>query len=225
VIRFRAALAAAILAALTLPVMPATAEPVPTVGPAVCGGRTIMLNEGETLQERTLYFTSERAVGNVDGYNDQLQGGDRLRMVPTAPTSDQDKVMAVRPTGTLGNPNFGRNPLHGYWMSHPAAEERIVCAGARVFAGTATGSLGFQLWVDQPSGTAAAVTDKVTATAAANQVSEFKANFNALDVPSFDNIVFQLDSAPPGGVALYDSVAHPSSFTYVVVAPAPPAAP
>ena len=219
--RFRAALASAAVAALTLPLMPANAEPIPTVGPGVCGGRTILLNEGETLAERTLYFTSERPVGNVDGYQDQLQGGDRLRMVPTAPTAGEDKVMAVRPTGTLGNPNFGRNPLHGYWMSHPTGEERIVCAGARVFAGTTTGSLGFQLWVDQPSGTTAVATDRVTATAAPNQVSEFKANFNALDVVAIDNIVFQLDSAAPGGVAFYDSAARPSSFTYVVVVPAP----
>ena len=220
----RPVIAVAAAALLAFPVLPAgadSAEPVPTPGPGICNGRTILLNEGETLQERTLYFTSERAVGNVDGYQDQLQGGDRLRMVPTAPTGTQDKVMTVRPTGVLGNANFNRNPFQGYWMGRPTGEERIVCAGARVFAGTTTGSLGFQLWVDQLAGTGQTRTATATAAATANQISEYKADFGALDVSTVDNIVFQLDSVTPGGVALYDSVARPSSFSYVVVVPAP----
>ena len=42
-------------------------------------------------------------------------------------------------------------------------------------------------------------------------------NFGELDEVADDNIVVQLDSAPPGALAFYDSTARPSQLNYVVV--------
>ncbi|MDQ3991388.1 MAG: hypothetical protein M3245_03645, partial [Actinomycetota bacterium] len=170
-------------ALLSLVVLPAphlgarSTEPIPTPGPGVCGGRVIMLEDGETLEERTLYFRGNTRVGNADGHNEALTGTPGLTLSAEAPTSSDDKVYVARPTGVVGNPTSNRNPYQGYWWRQQPAPERIVCAGARVFAATVTGQLTVQLWIDQPRGTAGTVTRSVVGVAPANQVSEFVVNF------------------------------------------------
>lgn len=214
-----AAAAALAVATLLSPGVPAAAnEPVATPGPGVCNERIIMLDEGEALEERTLYFHGTERLGNLDGNQDaQLGGPPRLFMDGTAPTSADDRVYAARPSGVIGNPASNRNPVQGYWRRLLEAPERIVCAEAHVFAGTANGQLTVQLWVDQPRGTAGAVTGSGTATAPANQVSEYAVNFGALDVTAHEDLVVQLDTGPPGALAFYDSSARPSQLRYVAV--------
>jgi hypothetical protein len=216
----RRVVAAALLSLVVLPSAYARAEsdvPIPTPGPGVCNGRIIMLEENQKLEERTLYFRGSNRLGNIDAHVEANGGAPGLVLSPQAPTSTEDKVLAARPTGVIGNPASNRNPHQGYWWRRQPAEERIVCAGARVFAATTTGELTVQLWIDQPRGAAGTVTRSVVGTAPANQVSEFAVNFGALNHVAADNIVVQLDSPTPGALAFYDSTGRPSQLNYVVV--------
>ena len=192
--------------------------------PASCQGRTITLQEGERLEERTLYFHGIAPIGNIDGAQDANAGGAiRLTMDGTGPTTADSKRYFSRPTGVVGNPNSVRNHIQGYWFKQLTGPERIVCGAVKVFAATTTGTLTTQLWVDAPRGVGATVAGSVTGNAPANQISAFETNFGALDITAQDNLLIQLDSATPGALVHYDSTAHPSAFTYAVVVP--PAAP
>lgn len=210
----------AILAALTLT---ATLAQLPVAAaeiPDVCGDREIFLEEDEVLVERTLYFHGQASIGNLDGAQDaNIEGtATRLTMDPSFPTSDTDKIYVTRLTGIVGNTTFAQNQNHGYWIRRLDGEQqRIVCGGATVFAGTVTGQLPIQLWIDAPRGIGRTPHSTVVGQGTAGEVGEYTVNFGALDVVSSDNLLIQLDSAPPGALTFYDSTGRPSRFTYVTV--------
>jgi hypothetical protein len=180
--------------------------------PAACADREIALEDGETLVEHTVFFHGTSQSGDVDGAQDLADGGaSRLFMDADAPTGAQDKVLASRPA-TVGNPNVSQNPFLGYWIGFLDEEVRVVCAQARIFAGTTTGKLPVQFWVDSSFVGEGPPAATATGQAAPNQVSEYVVNFGALDVEAFDNLLIQIDAPAPGGLVYYDSTG-----TYVTV--------
>lgn len=212
-----------LLLVLTAAALPASAGAAPrnVTGPGVCNGRAISIDEDERLEERTLYFHGSARLGNVDALVEVAQPAyGALRMDGVKPTSDDTKLFLTRPTGTVGNPGYNRNYLHGYWERPLQAEERIVCAGARVHAETTQGGLGAALWLDKITGTAGTPTATAGASAAPGQVSPYVFDFGALDARASKTIVIQLDSTDRLTVTHYDSTSRPSALSYVVVVPA-----
>jgi len=208
---------AATLAAATLAALPAAADPVVVEGPGVCNQRSITLQEGQVLEERTLYLRGSAPVGPVDGWQDALTGGNRLSMSPEVPTSPTDKVYPIHLTGVAGNPDAHANPLLGYWWYNLPAAEQIVCAALSIHGASTDGQLGMQMWIDGDLASSTAPDAQTIASAPANSLETYTGNFGKIDLRPSSHFVVQLDAATPGGLALYDSAAHASRFDYVVV--------
>jgi hypothetical protein len=209
--RTRLLLAVTVLALLLAP-LPVGAEELPDA----CERRALPLElaEDEVLVERTLYFTGNAPVGNVDGN----QNPGALRMTPDEPEGGESKTYVSRPGG-VGNPAFARNQFHGHF-THELEEwpQRVVCASVRFWAATQATNIAVQLFVDAPSGTGEHIEfDAQAAATGGAGVREYWGSFRNVEVNAEWDLTVQFNPGLPGAAVFYDSGEHPSSFTFVTV--------
>ncbi|MBW3601724.1 MAG: hypothetical protein KY434_03365 [Actinobacteria bacterium] len=183
-----------------------------------CAGRDIELAAGQQLVEHTVYLHGTSPSGNADAAQDTLDGrASRLYMAPAAPAGSDHKVFAS-PEYVVGpNPNFAQSALLGYWILPLEASARVVCAEAVVYAATADGQLGMQLWADAPWASADGIEASATGSSSPNQVAPYRVNFGTLDVVAGLDLLLQAQPNTPGSLMYYDSTSRPSWFTYVTV--------
>jgi hypothetical protein len=127
--------------ALAASMLPAAAQSMP----AACSARVSPLDlaEGEVLIERTLHFTGESQVGNVDAN----RSPHALRMVEEAPTGEEAKVFASR-VAAPGRPDDAKSEYAGHFSYEFDRQTRVVCASVDFWAASAASSMGVQLFFD-----------------------------------------------------------------------------
>ena len=142
-------------------------------------------------------------------------------MDETKPTGTETKVKTSK-AEVVGNDDFGRNAVNGYWLREFGGPQRIVCAETTVYAIAPGDVINVGLHTDKPYFEATVVPRKADATAAAGTGARaFTARWTGLDVVAQTDVSVQFNPAAPGAVLLYDSVEALSSFTYVTIAPPP----
>ncbi|HVM28275.1 MAG TPA: hypothetical protein VM433_11490 [Mycobacteriales bacterium] len=176
-----------------------------------CQGRDITLAAGEKLVEHTVYMRGENEVGNVDAYNEIVDGAPRLVMTDEAPAGTRAKTFAGKNYVVGPNSASAPNFLLGYWARELPKASRVVCAEAVVYAATTQGKLTLQLWADgeQLTGVAGASTPRAAA--------PYRVNFGPLDRRVSVDLLVQAVHDTPGSLLYYDAVSRPSWLTYVTV--------
>ena len=204
---------------VALTVLPLAAAPASATGtttpPAACGKRPPVLAENEVFVEHKLYLHSATPVAETQQVPRMALGNPPTGLptmdanAPTSPVSHVDLI---------ANPNdaFNRNGLAAYWTYNVPAAQRIVC-GEATFFGAGMDTATIQLFVDQPYGTTnVTLTSSGTASPAGEgDIREFSGALAKLDVVAESDLTFQIVNL--SGAVLFDSTAHPSSFTYYTI--------